>query len=273
MSYGVNRTRKKRSTTRRKKRQRSSGRARAAAKTRSRGTSRRRVSSARRAPKRSAARRTSKSKRKRSATRSASAKKARLYTRYDPEVGTKVRVTSDSWEFANWPSRKPSKKRLQRESLKRDPLGTLGTIGTTAGKKAIERAGETAARTALRAAGIPAILAGARGAVATAAGGVTVAGVAAAASVAAILAAGYAVMSHIAASGTVALGDRLNTISTRFVETQRQLIRAAGVRTWEQVPAAVRTKAVADYKRAISTASAQGRGSANVTRPVEGSYK
>lgn len=182
-------------------------------------------------------------------------------------------MTADSWEYANWPSRKPSKKRLQRESLKRDPLGTLGTIGTTAGKKAIERAGETAARTALRAAGIPAILAGARGSVAAAAGGVTLAGVGAAASIAAILAAGYTVMQHVAASGTVALGDRLNTISTRFVETQRQLVKAAGVRSWQDVPQKVRDKALLDYRQAISTASAQGRGSANVTRPVEGSYK
>lgn len=184
-----------------------------------------------------------------------------------------MRVTADSIEYASWPSRKPSKKKLQRESLKRDPLGTIGTIGTTAGKKAIEKAGETAARTALRAAGVPAILAGARGAAASAVGGVTLAGVGAAASIAAILAAGYAVMSHVAGTGTVALGDRLNAISTRFVETQRQLVKAAGARDWSGVPQAVRDKALRDYKQAISTASAQGRGSANVTRPVEGSYK
>jgi hypothetical protein len=184
-----------------------------------------------------------------------------------------VRVTADSFEYAAWPSRKPSKKRLQREALKNDPLGTLGTIGTTAGKKAIERAGESVGRAALRATGIPAILAGARSAAAGAAGGVTLAGAAAAGTIAAILAAGYAVMSHVAASGTVALGDRLNTISTRFVQTQQQLIKAYGARAWSGVPEQIRTKAFRDYQQAISTASAQGRGSANVTRPVDGSYK
>lgn len=184
-----------------------------------------------------------------------------------------MRVTSDTFEYREWPSRKPSKKKIQREALKRDPLGTIGTIGTTAGKKAIERAGEAAGRTALRATGIPAILAGARGAVTGAAAGVTLAGVGAAVSVAAILSAGYAVMRHVADAGTVALGDRINAISNRFAETQRQLIKAYNGRSWNDVPAEVRDHALRDYKQALTTASAQGRGTANVTARAEGSYK
>jgi hypothetical protein len=136
-------------------------------------------------------------------------------------------------------------------------------LGATAGKKAVERAGERAGRsvlTAAKTAGLGVL-------------GVSAAGVGAAATSAAILAAGYVVMDHVAKSNTVKLGDKLNAISLRFVETQRQLIQAYRARSWDGVPQAVRDKALRDYKQAISTTSAQARGYANVTRPVEGSYK
>jgi len=255
VSYGVNRARKR--PTRRKKRQSSSGRARAAAKGRSRATSTRRGTSARRAPKRSArkaARRKSPSTRKR--TTSKSKRKARLYTRYDPETGQKVRVPSDSYEYGAWLSRKPSKKKQTRQALVNDPVGTLGMLGATAGKKAVERAGERAGRSVLssaRAAGLGAI-------------GLTAAGVGAAATSAAILAAGYHVMSKVAAANTVKLGDRINAISNRYIETVRQL-KAAGASDQAL------KNALRDYKQALSTAAAQAQGYANVTPKVEGSYK
>lgn len=259
MGYGVNRSRK-RTTTRRKKRPQSSGRARSAAKRRSRVTSRKRASSARPAARK---RRSSSRKRSRTtSTRSTRTRKPRQVTRYDPEFGKKVKVDADSWEALNWPSRKPSIKRQRRAQLAAAPLATLGTIAATAGKKSIERAGETAVKTALRsakAAGLAEV-------------GLTAAGVGAAATSAAILAAGYVVMSQVAAHGTIGLGDKLNAISNRFVETQRQLIKQYG-RTWDDVPQKIRDQALLQYRQAISTASAQGRGSANVTRPVDGSYK
>lgn len=265
MSYGVNRA-STRSTTRRKKRRQSSGRVRGAGKAKSRGTSTRRATSARSAAKKSRRKRASKassSKRTSSPSRRTKAKKPRLYTRYDPETGQKVRVTSDTFEYRDWPSRKPSKKKQQRAALLANPVGTLGMIGAVAGKKSIERAGETAVRTGLRQLRN----------IGLAEAGLTAAGLGAAATSGAILAAGYVVMDKVAGHYTLALGDKLNAISNRFVETQRQLIAAFRGRSWADVPADVREKALRDYKRAISTASAQGRGSANVTRPVEGSYK
>lgn len=255
MTYGVNRA--KRAKPRRKLRRPSSGRARAAGRARSHATSTKRGSSARRARKPTAKRRAKK------ARKAPRAKKARLYTRYDPTTGQKVRVTADAMEYASWPSRKPSKKRLQREALLTNPVGTLGVLGAAAGRKALERAGETAARTTLRtarAAGVGAL-------------GLSTAGLGAAAASAAILAAGYVVMDRVARAGTLEVGFRLNAISTRFVETQRQLMRTHRVSRWEEVPQSERTKALGDYKRAIATASAQARGAANVTGRAEGSYK
>lgn len=240
MGYGVNRTAKK-STTRRKKRRASAGPARSAGK------------SKRRAPKRkSAARVRSTAKVRKSKPKSpkrkkkTSAKKPRTVTRYDPEFGTKVKVAADSWEALNWPSRKPSKKKQQRQQLLTAPLATVGTIGVTAGRKAIEKAGETAGRTALRTAkqvGLGAL-------------GITTAGLGAAASSAAILAAGYVVMDKVAKERALAFGDRVNAISLRFAETQKQIIKQYG-RAWSDVPSDVAKKAWSDYTHAIKVAQSQ----------------
>lgn len=175
-----------------------------------------------------------------------------------------MRVTADTFEYADWPSRKPSRKKLQRESLKRDPIGTLAQVGTLAGKRAVERAGERAGRSVLRTLGVSGA------SVATLAKGATAAlGTAAAA--AAILAAGYVVSDKIARTQRVKLGDRLNAISSRFVVTQRELEKHYGTTKWEGVPADVRARAVREYKAAIATATAQAQGSAIIG--VRESYK
>lgn len=168
-------------------------------------------------------------------------------------------MVAGSYEYENWVSRKPSKKKIQRAALKADPLGTLGQLGAVAGKRALERAGETAARTGLRTAKIAGL-----GAL-----GVTGTAVAAAATSGAILAAGYLVMDRVARTQQAKLGDRLNAISNRFVETQRQLQLAFHGR----VPDDVNRKALADYKRALATANAQAQGSAFAGQRAEGSYK
>jgi hypothetical protein len=170
-----------------------------------------------------------------------------------------VRVTADTFEYADWPSRKPSKKKIQREAIKSDPIGTLGAAGVAAGRKAAERAAESTAKAALRATGVPAILAGARGAVAGSA-----LPLAAAAASAGILAAGYVVMDRVAKTQALKLGDRVNAISSRFVQTQAALQKTYGVTHWQDVPSDQRNKAVSDYKRALATATSQAQGSALV---------
>lgn len=247
MSYGVNRSaKKKRSTTRRTKRRASTGPARSAGKSKRVGTrakSAGRVrSTAKVAAKKRSTARVSKKKPKKAA-----AKKAKLYTRYDPTTGQKVRVTADTFEYQQWPSRKPSKKKIARESLKTDPVGTLGMLGATAGKKAVERAGERAASSVLRAG---------RGRIATTVLGT--AGSLAASSAAVALAAAGAVGAAIFAMGEVAkrvdvaLGDRANAISRQFVATQQQVIKQYGGSRWEDVPLDIRTKLVNGYKAAIA---------------------
>lgn len=196
--------------------------------------------------------------------RKRAAKKERLYTRYDPETGQKVRVTKDAFEYSEWPSRKPSKKKIQRAALKADPLGTSSQVLSDAAKRATER---TIDRTGVRVArniSTAALGAGTTTALRAAAG---VAG-----AVGAILAAGYYVSDQIAKNQRMKLGDRLNAISARFVQTQAELVKVFG-RTWDDVPPDVRTRAVNEYKRAIATASSQAQGSALVGVRAVGSYK
>lgn len=167
----------------------------------------------------------------------------RTYTRYDPETGAKVKVTADSYEYSAWLSRKPSKKRIQRAALVASPVATLGTIGAAAGKKAIERAGERAASSALRSG---------RSSLATAAtaaaGSATAAGLAAAA----VIGAAIYGMGRIAEAHDVALGERANGISRQFVQTQAAVMKNYRAGRWEDVPLDVRTKLVNGYKAAIA---------------------
>lgn len=172
-------------------------------------------------------------------------------------------MTADSFEYRDWPSRKPSKKKLAREAFKQDPLGTTGTVLQQAGKRSVERLGEHAATRVLRTAraGVGGALLGAGKTVAAATG------------VGTILAAGFLVADTIARNERLKLGDRLNAISLRFAETQRSIEQAFGTRTWSNVPADVRSKAVRDYKDAIATATSRAQGQAFAGTRAEGSYK
>lgn len=171
-----------------------------------------------------------------------------------------MRVTADTFEYATWPSRKPSKKKLAREAFKSDPLGTTGAVAQQATKRAIERAGEHTVVKVLRTARASVPLAAAA--------------VGPAAAAAAILAAAYLVGDRIARNEAVKLGDRLNAISLRFTETQRQLEAAFGTPgRWDGVPADLRAKAVRDYKGAIATATSRAQGQAFAGIRAEGSYK
>jgi hypothetical protein len=178
------------------------------------------------------------------------AKKARLYTRYDPTTGQKVRVYADSFEYASWPSRKPSKKKLAREAFKTDPFGTTGTIAQTAAKRSIERLGEHTATRVLRTArtgAVPAALAGAR-ALAPLAIPLAVA--------AGTVAAGIAGFVAISRAERRLAADRINEISRAFVATQKQVEQQLGVSSWQQVPSDLRAKLVKGYTDAIHEVSA-----------------
>ena len=61
------------------------------------------------------------SKRATARSKKPAAKKAKLYTRYDPTTGQKVRVTNDTFEYRYWPSRKPSKRKLLGKRSRQTP--------------------------------------------------------------------------------------------------------------------------------------------------------
>lgn len=174
-------------------------------------------------------------------------KKAKLYTRYDPETGQKVRVTGDSFEFAEWPSRKPTKKKLQRESLKRDPLGTGAQLVAEAVKKSAGRAVEReTGKVARRIGGSAALAAGASSARAVAAA------VAPAVAAAAVIGGALYAMGRIAQAHNVALGEKANRISREFVSAQQSVQKQLRVARWEDVPSDIRTKLVNGYKKQIA---------------------
>lgn len=255
MGYGVNR-RTKRATTRRKKRQPSRGRARGAATAKRRATSTRRGTSARSVRRKSARKRATRtrstsSSRKPRATR---AKKPRLYTRYDPETGQKVRVPSDSYEYANWVSRKPSKKKQIRAALKSDPLGTIGTVGLAAGTRAAEKIAERGVRAVARRYGVAGVAAAAEGAAALGYGTLA----AAALPLAAALAGGLYAYS-------LQPGAEENKLSLSFVNAQNALMKSLRVSSWNQVPEQARNRLLNDYKAGLKRIAEVRRATSLVT--------
>lgn len=175
-----------------------------------------------------------------------------------------MRVTKDTFEYEEWPSRKPSKKKLQRESLKRDPIGTVGQVAVTAGKRSAEKIAERTARDVLRATGASGAV-GALGAVARRA---VVAAAVPAAAAGVGLALAISLGEALKGQARVRTGDAINKLSRQFVENQRALERVTGARNWDEVPKEARDRLIRDYKSAVATAAAQG----GFTRSVEG-YK
>lgn len=181
---------------------------------------------------------------RRRSTRSARkprAKKAKLYTRYDPETGAKVRVYADSFEYANWLSRKPSKKRTARAALLADPLGTTATAAQKAAIRAGERIAEHTATRVLRTYAKPLVGAALEGAAAL--GGATL--VAATLPVAAAL--GAALLAFSSKPGV-----EENQLSVQFVAAQNKLIQESGGKTWMDVPESARTRLLSDYKAGLT---------------------
>jgi len=265
------------------------GRARPAAKRKKRASRRASSSassaSARRAKKKGKKKRTT-TKRRSSTTRSRTkrapkkraapkrkpaAKKARLYTRYDPETGQKVRVTAETFEYAEWPSRKPTKKKIARAAFRADPLGTTGTVVQTATKRAIEKQAERTAtrifrQVATSGAVTGTLAAGSAYGKKAAIAALPIAGTAAIAGVGLSLA--IALGEALRNQARVRTGDAINKLSLQFVANQKALMRATRAPSWDQVPKQARDQLIRDYKSAVATAAAQG----GFTRSVEG-YK
>ena len=186
------------------------------------------------------ARATTTSRRSRKKKAAPRAKKARLYTRYDPETGQKVRVPAGTYEYLNWVSRKPSKKKIARAALKADPLGYIGQAGVIAGTRAAERVGERVGRTVLRRASGVGLTAAA--AAAAELGGATLA---------------LAAVPIAAAIGGALLYDSTqpgaeeNKLSLQFVAAQYTLLQESGGKTWLGVPESARTGLLEDYQHAL----------------------
>lgn len=187
-----------------------------------------------------------------------------MYTRYDPETGQKVRVTKDTFEYAEWPSRKPTKKKLQRESLKRDPIGTSSQMVAEAVKK-------SAARTVERETGkVTRRIAGSGVAAAAASTArATVAAVAPAIAAASVIGGALYAMGKIGQLRNVAAGERANRISREFVSAQQTVMKQLRVSSWDQVPADIRNKLVAGYKKAIADTYATVVPLAGTIRPSQ----
>lgn len=170
-----------------------------------------------------------------------------MYTRYDPETGQKVRVTKDTFEYAEWPSRKPTKKKIQREALKRDPLGTGAQVITEAVKKSAARTVERETGKVARSVGGSAALGGA-----AATARATAAAVAPAVAAAALVGGALYAMGRIGQLRNVAAGERANRISREFVAAQQAIMKQLRVARWDDVPQDIRTKLVNGYKKQIS---------------------
>lgn len=193
--------------------------------------------------------------------RAAKPKKPKLYKRYDPFTGAMVQVTRDDPRYDEWRHTRGTVASRKKQMLRDDPVEYAQTFGKQTVERqvgrTVRRAGGRIARKAL-----PYI----------AAGGAT-AGLYAAAITGglAIAAGGYVVMDRVARNQRLKLGERLNEISREFVRLQAAIKQRVGAREWMDVPAEVRKKALADYQRALGTATAQAQGSAVVG--VRESYK
>jgi hypothetical protein len=157
-----------------------------------------------------------------------------------------VRVTNDTMEFASWPSRKPSKKKIARAAFRSDPVGTSGTLIQQAAKRSVEKAGEEIVRSGIRA-GRVAVRSGAGAATRE----VLVGALPVIGTVGALAAAGI-LGGWLMDKATDSVGDKINRISYAFVAAQQALIHKTGVRTWQEVPDGPRTKLLQEYKAALA---------------------
>lgn len=156
-------------------------------------------------------------------------------------------MTKDTFEYEEWPSRKPSKKKIQRAALKADPIGTGAQVVTEAVKKSAARTVEReTGRVTRQIAGSGVVAAGAATARTAAAA------VAPAIAAAAIVGGALYAMGRIGELRTIAAGERANRISREFVAAQQATMKQLRVSRWDDVPADIRNRLVNGYKKAIT---------------------
>lgn len=165
-------------------------------------------------------------------------------------------MTVDSFEYSEWPSRKPTKKKLQREALKRDPIGTssqvLVTGASRAAERTIERQGSRAARSILTGGGLAGVARVAAAAPAAAAVGA-----------AGLVGAALYAMAVIAKQTRLSAGEAANRVSREFAATQASVAKQFG--SWDAVPKNIRDRLVSGYKKEIANVYA--------FRPIAGTLR
>ena len=176
------------------------------------------------------------------------ARKARLYTRYNPLDGTKAKVTADDPRYGLWLSRKPGKKKIRQERAAELLGGSKagGVIAEEVARKAVTSAGRIGSRVATGTF---------RGA----------AGKLAAPAVAALAGLGAAEAGGLAGAGAVSffftrwaadslgknLADREQAALTAYVAARNKLVRDTGARDWSGVPAGQRAALFTAYQNTL----------------------
>jgi hypothetical protein len=245
MSYGANRWAATRTRARsagsskpRKRRAKKSSIASARAAPKKRG---KRVS---RSTKRAAPKKRSRATKPRAA-RKPRAKKARLYSRYDPVTGLKARVPATDPRYHEWPSRKPSLSKRRAEQFKVAPLKTAGQVALgVIQRRAEAQVSRTASRIATK--------------TAPAAGALAAAALPYAASTVAALAAGAAsyLLARAVTSSGATIDQRVARANLAFRQARAYAMQQAGAREYNDLPAAVRDRLSATWKAALATAQA-----------------
>jgi hypothetical protein len=175
-----------------------------------------------------------------------------------------VRVTKDTFEYEEWPSRKPSKKKIQRAALKADPIGTGAQVVTEAVKKSAARTVERETGRLTRSVAGSALATGA-----IASGRAAAAAAAPAIAAAALVGGALYAMGRIQQLRNVAAGERANRVSREFVAAQQAVMKQLRVARWEDVPSDIRTKLVNGYKKAITEVYSSAVPLAGTIRPSQ----
>lgn len=172
------------------------------------------------------------------------AKKARLYTRYDPASGKKYRVTADDWRYAEWSNRKPSKRAKLQEKILSQPGEYISERASRVGTEIARKSAGTIARKALPAS-------------AAVAGRILASAAFAPLASLTALAIGAALLERRSVGNArLALGERINNLSREFVAAQQQMAAEYRVAHFGDVPAEARNRLLAGYKTALARLTA-----------------
>jgi hypothetical protein len=160
-------------------------------------------------------------------------------------------VTATDPRYTEWTNHKPSKRAKLQEKI----LSAPGEYVKGRAAKIAEDSAKHVAVSVLRAAA-PVAIAGSR----TVAGAILGSAVATGVAATALIGGAIYAMQKIGEHLDVSDGEKINSISRTFVDTQQKVMAQYRVRSWDAVPADVRNKLVSGYKSAISGVTAYRRG-------------